>query len=123
MSYEPRVQHEEQELAREVLEAAEQAHVLAGYSVEALSALITASRRFQRALRTGARPDPAPLLLAFGGATALLRHLQQRFDVGAQALDELHFGLELGDRPGEAPAGPTPERVEPAGLAGAPRAS
>lgn len=92
MSFDARA-HEEHELAREVLEAAEQAHILAGYSVEALSRLIKASRSFQRALRAGDAPDPAALLLAFGGASALLHHLQQRFDVGARALDELRFAV------------------------------
>src|SRR5262245_41657616 len=94
MSCDAHPQHEDNELAREVLEAAEQAHILAGYSVEALSRLITASRRFQRALDAGDPADPAPLLLAFGGASSLLHRLQQRFDVGSQALAELRFGVE-----------------------------
>lgn len=105
MSSEPRVL--EQDLVQEVVAAAEQAHVLAGYSVEALSRLITAGRRFQRARRAGGDPDPAALLQAFGGASALLRHLSQRFEAGALALEELRFSLA-----------PTPQELEEAEPAG-----
>lgn len=114
----------EQDLVQEVVAAAEQAHVLAGHSVEALSRLIAAGRRFERARRAGGDPDPAALLLAFGGASTLLRHLSQRFEAGALALEELRFTLAPALQHAEEAEGPDgrPE-IEPDPRVGAPRPS
>lgn len=89
--------------------AAELSYVWSTQLTRALDAYAQAARSFLQDYQAGKSPDPVPLLVRFGAANELLDQIEDRFEIGAEALAGLHFALA---NPSQA-VNPSPARVRP----------
>lgn len=92
----PSVDPAQASLVHEVAMAAELSYLWGSQLHEALDGFAQAARTFFQDMAAGKNPDPMQLLVKYGAANELLNQLNQRFDIGGEALSELRFGLAPG---------------------------